>query len=141
MRSKRLFILVTAMFFVLVFGSTGLAQQEKWVVFSVKNIVNPFWKACWVGAQKAAAEVKGIKLTYTSPTKADNIDEQTRMMEDIILQRPQGIVFVPVDYVALVPTVEKMNKANIPVFIIATRWLAENITSMWDVMTRRWPMR
>jgi len=76
----------------------------------------PFWKACWVGAQKAAAEVKGIKLTYTSPTKADNIDEQTRMMEDIILQRPQGIVFVPVDYVALVPTVEKMNKANIPVF-------------------------
>ncbi len=107
---------MTAMFFVLAFVSTGLAQQEKWVVFSVKNIVNPFWKACWVGAQKAAAEVKGIKLTYTSPTKADNIDEQTRMMEDIILQRPQGIVFVPVDYVALVPTVEKMNKANIPVF-------------------------
>jgi ribose transport system substrate-binding protein len=116
MRSKRVFIIVTAMFFVLAFVSTGLAQQEKWVVFSVKNIVNPFWKACWVGAQKAAAEVKGIKLTYTSPTKADNIDEQTRMMEDIILQRPQGIVFVPVDYVALVPTVEKMNKANIPVF-------------------------
>ena len=116
MRSKRLFIIVTALFFVLTFVSTGLAQQEKWVVFSVKNIVNPFWKACWVGAQKAAAEVKGIKLTYTSPTKADNIDEQTRMMEDIILQRPQGIVFVPVDYVALVPTVEKMNKANIPVF-------------------------
>jgi len=116
MRSKRSFILVTAMFFVLAFATTGLAQQEKWIVFSVKNIVNPFWKACWVGAQKAAAEVKGIKLTYTSPTKADNIDEQTRMMEDIILQRPQGIVFVPVDYVALVPTVEKMNKANIPVF-------------------------
>jgi len=49
--------------------------QEKWIVFSVKNIVNPFWKACWVGAQKAAAEFKGIKLSYTSPTKSDNIDE------------------------------------------------------------------
>src|SRR4030042_4201188 len=99
MRSKRLFILCPALFFVLAIVSTGLAQQEKWIVFSVKNIVNPFWKACWVGAQKAAAEIKGIKITYTSPTKADNIDEQTRMMEDIILQRPQGIVFVPVDYV------------------------------------------
>jgi len=115
MRPKALSIFIAVMFFVVAFTSTCLAQ-EKWVVFSVKNIVNPFWKACWVGAQKAAAEVKGIKITYTSPTKSDNIDEQTRMMEDIILQRPQGMVFVPVDYVALVPTVEKMNKAGIPVF-------------------------
>jgi len=115
MRSRIFIVLIAALFFVVAFTSTGLAQ-EKWMVFSVKNIVNPFWKACWVGGQKAAAEVKGIKLTYTSPTKSDNIDEQTRMMEDVILQRPKGIVFVPVDYVALVPTVEKMNKAGIPVF-------------------------
>ena len=116
MRSKILFVMMVALLLVFVSASTGLAQQEKWVVFTVKNIVNPFWKACWVGSQKAAGEVKGIKLTYSSPTKSDNIDEQTRMMEDIILQRPKGIVFVPVDYVALVPTVEKMNKAGIPVF-------------------------
>lgn len=108
------FILATSII-IINLSSIGFAQ-EKWIVFSVKNIVNPFWKACWVGAQKAASEVKGIKLTYTSPTKSDNIDEQTRMMEDIILQRPHGIIFVPVDYVALVPTVEKMNKAGIPVF-------------------------
>jgi ribose transport system substrate-binding protein len=38
------------------------------------------------------------------------------MMEDIILKRPDAIVFVPVDYTAMVPTVEKMNKAGIPVF-------------------------
>lgn len=115
MRPKALFVLIAALFISITLTSSGLAQ-EKWIVFSVKNNVNPFWKACWVGAQKAAAEAKEIKLTYTSPTKSDNIDEQTRMMEDIILQRPQGIVFVPVDYVALAPTVEKMNKANIPVF-------------------------
>lgn len=115
MRSKTLLILVTAVFLLGSFAGTGLAK-EKWVVFSVKNIVNPFWKACWTGAQKAAAEYKDIKITYTSPTKSDNIEEQTRMMEDIILKRPDAIVFVPVDYTALVPTVEKMNKAGIPVF-------------------------
>src|SRR4030042_4095984 len=100
---KYLMVLAAVLFFIVTLTNPASAaakeDKELWIVFSVKNIVNPFWKACWVGAQKAAAEVKGIKITYTSPTKADNIDEQTRMMEDIILQRPQGIVFVPVDYV------------------------------------------
>ena len=114
MRAKSLMVAFALIF---VFCSaTMVVAAEKWVVFSVKNIVNPFWKACWVGGQKAASEYEGIKLTYTSPTKSDNIEEQTRMMEDIILQKPDGIVFVPVDYVALVPIVEKMNEANIPVF-------------------------
>lgn len=114
MRAKSLMIAVALIF--MFCASTTVIAAEKWVVFSVKNIVNPFWKACWVGGQKAAKEYEGIKLTYTSPTKSDNIEEQTRMMEDIILQKPDGIVFVPVDYVALVPIVEKMNEAKIPVF-------------------------
>jgi len=112
---KKHFLLALMVLSFVSMSSVGLAA-EKWVVFSVKNIVNPFWKAAWVGAQKAAAEYEGIKITYTSPTKSDNIEEQTRMMEDIILQKPDAVVFVPVDYVALVPTVEKMNEAGIPVF-------------------------
>lgn len=114
MRAKSLMVAIALIF--MFCSATMAVAAEKWVVFSVKNIVNPFWKACWVGAQKAAGEYDGIKLTYTSPTKSDNIEEQTSMMEDIMLQKPDGIVFVPVDYVALVPIVEKMNKANIPVF-------------------------
>ena len=141
MKSKSLFVVMVALLFVFTSVSTGLGQQEKWVVFTVKNIVNPFWKACWVGSQKAVGEVKGIKLTYSSPTKSDNIDEQTRMMEDIILQRPKGIVFVPVDYVALVPTVEKMNKAGIPVFNYCNEMAGENMRFMWDAMMKQWPTR
>ena len=118
MRSKTIFIVFVVTILILSLCSWGMAAEKTYnVIFSVKNIVNPFWKACWVGAQKAAAEHKGkVNITYTSPTKSDNIAEQTSQMEDIILKRPDAIVFVPVDYVALVPTVEKMNKANIPVF-------------------------
>ena len=115
MKAKTLLVIFIAMF-VIASSVTPVPAAEKWVVFSVKNIVNPFWKACWTGAQRAASEYEGIKLTYTSPQKSDNIDEQTRMMEDIILKRPDAIVFVPVDYTAMVPTVEKMNNAGIPVF-------------------------
>jgi len=75
-------------------------------------------KAAYIGGTKAAAEFKDrvkVNLIYSSPTKSDNIAEQTSMMEDIILKKPDAIVFIPVDYVALVPTVEKMNKAGIVV--------------------------
>ena len=99
----------------LMMASTGMAA-DKWLVFTVKNIVNPFQKSCWIGAQRAASEFKNIKLTLIAPTKPDNIEEQTRMIEDVILKKPDGIVFVPVDYVALLPTVERMNKTGIPVF-------------------------
>ena len=117
MRAKTLLLVAVAICLAVSFSVPGqAAEKEKWVVFSVKNIVNPFWKACWVGAQRAAAEYQGIKLTYTSPAKSDNIAEQTRQMEDIILKKPDAIVFVPVDYMAMVPTVEKMNKAGIPIF-------------------------
>jgi len=117
---KCLIVLAAALFFIVTLtnpaAAAAKADKELWIVFSVKNIVNPFWKACWVGAQKAAAGYKGIKLTYTSPTASDSIEEQMRIFDDIILKRPDGIVFVPTDYVALAPTVAKMNKAKIPVF-------------------------
>jgi ribose transport system substrate-binding protein len=116
---KSLLMLVAVIFCIVAFSgpaTAATADKELWIVFSVKNIVNPFWKACWVGAQKAAAEYKGIKMTYTSPTASDNIEEQMRIFDDIILKRPDGIVFVPTDYIALAPTVAKMNKAKIPVF-------------------------
>jgi len=92
------------------------AEKTLNLVFTVKDMVNPAWKGGWIGAQKAVKEYKGVNITYSTPTKPGNIAEQTSQMEDIILRRPDAIVFVPVDYVALVPTVEKMNKAGIPVF-------------------------
>jgi ribose transport system substrate-binding protein len=118
---KYVLVLVAVLFCIVALTSpasaaAAKADKELWIVFSVKNIVNPFWKACWVGGQKAAAEYKGIKLTYTSPTTSDSIEEQMRIFDDIILKRPDGIVFVPTDYVAMAPTVAKMNKAGIPVF-------------------------
>ena len=57
MRAKTLLLVAVAICLAVSFSVPGqAAEKEKWVVFSVKNIVNPFWKACWVGAQRAAAD-------------------------------------------------------------------------------------
>lgn len=84
------------------------------IAFFVKNVTNPFWKACRIGAEKAAKEFK-LDLEVVAPTKPDNIEEQTRLVEDWIVKKPDAFVFVPVDYKALVPSIQKANAAGIPV--------------------------
>jgi ribose transport system substrate-binding protein len=91
----------------------GEAMAAETVVLFVKNVTNPFWKSVRVGAEKAAQEM-GVTLEHAAPTKPDNIEEQTRLVEDWIVRNPDAMVFVPVDYKALVPTVQKVNAAGIP---------------------------
>ena len=85
-------------------SAPAFAQGKKpTVAFFVKNVTNPFWKACRIGAEKAAKELN-IDLEVVAPTKPDNIEEQTRLVEDWIVKKPDAFVFVPVDYKALVPS-------------------------------------
>jgi ribose transport system substrate-binding protein len=90
------------------------AGKQPTIAFFVKNVTNPFWKGCRIGAEKAAKEL-GVALEVVAPTKPDNIEEQTRLVEDWIVRKPEAFVFVPVDYKALVPSIQKANKAGIPV--------------------------
>ncbi len=95
--------------------SGALAQAKKpKIAFFVKNVTNPFWKACRIGAEKAAKDFN-LDLEVAAPTKPDNIEEQTRLVEDWIVKKPDAFVFVPVDYKALIPSIQKVNKAGIPV--------------------------
>jgi ribose transport system substrate-binding protein len=90
------------------------AGKPATIAFFVKNVTNPFWKSCRVGAEKAGKAL-GVTIETVAPTKPDNIEEQTRLVEDWIIKKPDAFVFVPVDYKALVPAIEKVNKAGIPV--------------------------
>lgn len=90
------------------------AGKTSTIAFFVKNVTNPFWKGCRIGAEKATKEL-GVNLEVIAPTKPDNIEEQTRLVEDWIVKKPDAFVFVPVDYKALVPSIQKANKAGIPI--------------------------
>ncbi|HEV8693391.1 MAG TPA: sugar ABC transporter substrate-binding protein [Lysobacter sp.] len=98
----------------------ALAQMRPKVVVFTKNVTNPFWKAVRVGADKAGKEL-GADVEHATPTKPDNIEEQTRLVEDWIVRKPAAIVFVPVDFKALVPSIQKVNQAGIPVVVFSNR--------------------
>ncbi len=102
------------------FPAQTWAQAKPKIVVFTKNVTNPFWRAVRIGADKAAKDL-GADIEHAAPTKPDNIEEQTRLVEDWIVRKPAAFVFVPVDYKALVPSIQKVNKAGIPVVIFSNR--------------------
>lgn len=108
----------------------ALAQGAKTptIAFFVKNVTNPFWKGCRIGADKAAKDL-GVNIEHVAPTKPDNIEEQTRLVEDWIVKKPDAFVFVPVDYQALVPSIQKATKAGIPVVNYNNRMQGVDVVS------------
>jgi uncharacterized protein YciI len=61
------------------------------------------------------------KTLHYIPTKPDSIPEQLSQIEDVVVKKPSAIVFIPVDYKAMVPGVEKINDAKIPVVNVTDR--------------------
>ena len=100
-------------------GTAAWADGETIAVFT-KNQTNPYFQAVRVGAD-AAAKALNVKTLHYIPTKPDSIPEQMSQIEDVVVKKPDAIVFTPVDYKALVPGVEKINAANIPVVNITDR--------------------
>ncbi|MBC7233473.1 MAG: sugar ABC transporter substrate-binding protein [Chloroflexi bacterium] len=85
-----------------------------------KALNNPFWDMMYAGA-KQVAEEHGIELIYLAPTKPNNLEEQTRLVDDLIARKVDGIVLVPVDSAGIVPVIERANQAGIPVATANTK--------------------
>ncbi len=110
---------VAAAALALSFTSPSRADGETVAVFT-KNQTNPYFQAVRVGSETAAKALKAKVIQYV-PTKPDSIPEQLSQVDDVIVKKPDSIVFVPVDYKALVPAVEKINKSGIPVVNVTDR--------------------
>lgn len=88
-------------------------MRETIAVFT-KNRTNPAYEAARLGADRAAAR-HGARATHYVPGKPDDVDEQIRLVEHAIVERPDAVVFVPVHVTALNASVRKFNAAGIPV--------------------------
>jgi ribose transport system substrate-binding protein len=113
------FVLPAAVIAALACAGPALAANETIAVFT-KNQTNPYFQAVRVGAEAAAKTLRANVIQYI-PTRPDSIPEQLSQVEDVIVKKPDAIVFIPVDSRALVPAVEKINAAGIPVTNITDR--------------------
>ena len=62
------------------------------------------------------------------PKQPDNVDEQKAMVEQVLKDRPDAVVFIPVDDVAMVDSVKKLNEAKIPI-VLASNPLPGNFVT------------
>jgi len=105
----------------------GKNAGESIAVFT-KNQTNPFFQTVRLGAENAAKQMNATVVQYI-PTVQDSITEQLSEIEDAIIKRPGAVVFIPVNSKAMIPGIEKLNAANIPVINITDRVLGGNVIS------------
>jgi ribose transport system substrate-binding protein len=110
---------VAAMLFgsmVLSSGSAKAADEATIAVFT-KNLTNPGYEAFRIGADQVA-RAAGVRIVHLVPEKPDNVDEQKAMVEQVLEDRPDVVVFIPVDDVAMIDSVRKLNEARIPIVLV-----------------------
>jgi ribose transport system substrate-binding protein len=117
MKNKFRFLAATATIALL--SSAAHADGEKIAVFT-KNLTNPLFAEIRAGADDAAKQMNATTQHYV-PTKPDSIPEQMSAIEDVVVKKPDAIVFIPVDSKAMVAGVSRINAANIPVVNINDR--------------------
>ena len=116
---KKLAAIATTLLCTAGLSSYAFADGETLAVFT-ENQTNPYFQTVRVGAD-AAAKAMNAKTLHYIPTKPDSIPEQLSQIEDVVVKKPSAIVFIPVDYKAMVPGVEKINDAKIPVVNVTDR--------------------
>lgn len=81
-----------------------------------KNSTNPAYESFRIGADKVATAL-GARTVHYVPKRPDNIDEQKAFVEQALKDKPDIVIFIPVDDVAMIESVKKLNDANIPVVV------------------------
>jgi ribose transport system substrate-binding protein len=86
----------------------------------LKNFTNPFWLTHQKAAEQAGKDL-GVAVTVLAPTKPDNVEEQIRILEDLISKKVDAVVVSPGNTQAIAAGVKKLNAAKIPVVYDNTR--------------------
>lgn len=95
---------------------TSSSSEEKVYNIAVisKGYQHEFWRTVELGTKKAAEEL-GVKTSFIGPEKESEVGKQVNMVENAINQHVDAIVLAALDTEALIPVVEKAEKAGIPV--------------------------
>ncbi len=148
MKKKTLVALLLVVCMILSFTLTGCNSSDKEeaakpadknLVFITKNLTNPIWLQAQKGAETAAAE-NGYTITTLAPTKADNQEEQTNIILDQLNKNIQGMLLIIVDDQGVIPAIEKVNEAGVPLVVAASRpkggefvWVGQDNTKAGEV--------
>ena len=85
-----------------------------------KNHLNPAYAAARMGTDRVAARM-GARTVHYVPDIPDHAGQQQALVEQALAARPDAVLFVATDAEAMIPSIEKINAAGIPVFAFVNR--------------------
>jgi ribose transport system substrate-binding protein len=94
------------------------ANDKPTIAVFTKNLTNPAYQAFRIAADRVAGAT-GVKIVHFVPKQPDNVDEQIAMVDQVLRDKPDAVIFIPVDDVAMIPSVQKLNEAKIPVVLVS----------------------
>jgi ribose transport system substrate-binding protein len=98
---------------------SSVAGAETLAVFT-KSAGNPIARATRAGADQVA-KANGMTVFHYIPTSAENARQQASLVDEALSAKRDAFVFTPVDVKALVPAVQKVNAAGIPLVNVGDR--------------------
>ncbi len=98
---------------------SGAKGGKRTIAFVMGAEADPFFKAMKVGAEAAAA-AKGVTLIWQGDPSQYSPATQIPYVDQVLAQKPDGLVLIPTDPDALQPSVAKALAANIPVVNVDT---------------------
>ena len=96
------------------FGYEAEPAGKYTIAVVVKSAAIPVWESHIIAAKKAG-EALGVEILDYSPTKADNVEEQKRILEDLITTGVDAVVLAPANTEAVKGPVSDLIDAGIPV--------------------------
>jgi ribose transport system substrate-binding protein len=125
MRSLSVVLAVWALSLTL--ASSHAADEGPVIAVFTKNTTNPAYENFRLGADKAAAAM-GARTRHYVPNKPDNVDEQKALVAQALHDKPDLVLFVPVDDVAMVEPLRKITEAGIAVVTAVSQISGEVVT-------------
>jgi ribose transport system substrate-binding protein len=98
--------------------AAGAQAADMTIAVFTKNLTNPAYEAFRIAADQIARST-GAKIVHYVPKTPDNVDEQKAMVEQALKDKPNAVIFIPVDDVAMIPSVRQLNDARIPVVLVS----------------------
>jgi ABC-type sugar transport system substrate-binding protein len=100
-------------------ASSVKAKKQYTIACIVKNSTNPYMLSQLKGVEKAGQDM-GINAILMAPTQADSVEEQVKIIEDMIQRKVDGIIIHCADSFGIMPGVRKAEAAGIPIVTIGT---------------------
>jgi ABC-type sugar transport system substrate-binding protein len=106
----------------LIAGTSGCAQEAKkiTIAFVMGAESDPFFQAMKVGAEEEAA-AQGVDLIWQGDPTNYNVATQVPIVDNVIAQKPDGLVLIPTDPNGLQASLDKAVAAGIAVANVDTR--------------------